>query len=150
MTVSAYENLIFDAEHQLGLDVYQDNTRRQAVLTRPAVILIHGGGWFCGDKSGEADIATWLAENGYLVIAPNYRLYRQAQYPGAYTDVFNVYRWLQNSSLEFNHDRIGAYGYSAGGTMAVALSNSYGIPVVSLSGVYDIAGWMEKTGTLLP
>jgi acetyl esterase len=32
-----------------------------------SVILLHGGGWFHGDKTKDQDLATLIAEQGYLV-----------------------------------------------------------------------------------
>ena len=47
---------------------------------RPAVVLIHGGGWAKGDKAEcrQRETARWLASEGYAVLSVNYRLTRFA------------------------------------------------------------------------
>ncbi|MCI6584180.1 MAG: alpha/beta hydrolase [Mobiluncus sp.] len=148
MSITTTKDVIFDSENGLSLDIYEPDGGE--VSKRAAIILVHGGGWFGGDKSADADIATWFAENGYLVAVPNYRLNDVAKFPAAYNDVFSAYEWLQASDLAFDHERIGAYGYSVGGTMAVELANKFGIPTASVSGIFNIDGWMHAHGKTKP
>jgi acetyl esterase/lipase len=62
-----------------------------------SVILLHGGGWFHGDKAKDEDLAKLLARQGYLVCVPNYRLTPAVTFPVARDDVLGVMDWLQNS-----------------------------------------------------
>jgi acetyl esterase/lipase len=41
---------------------------------RPGVILLHGGGWTLGDKSERTALCTFLAGQGVVAAAINYRL----------------------------------------------------------------------------
>lgn len=85
---------------------------------RPALVIVHGGGWVGGDKR----IGQWArypieyAENGYVAISVNYRLIQDAPFPACVEDVKCAVRWLRAHAKEYNVDpkRIGGYGNSAG------------------------------------
>jgi acetyl esterase/lipase len=56
---------------QLGLDVYQSAKQGK---NRPAVVVVHGGGWTQGDKALFAQQSNQLAERGSVAFSVNYRL----------------------------------------------------------------------------
>src|SRR5687767_12146489 len=74
----------------LGADVYLPAEEGKA---RPAVLVVHGGGWVAGDKSWFADQATQLAEAGYVAVSVNYRLAPAHPYPAAVDDVEAAVKW---------------------------------------------------------
>lgn len=95
---------------------------------RAAIVVIHGGGWIEGDKSSFVVAETpgnilELAAAGFVGVAVNYRLSREAPYPAALTDCQAAVRWLRGHAKEYQIDpsRIGAYGNSAGGHLALLL-----------------------------
>jgi acetyl esterase/lipase len=94
--------------------------------SRPAVILVHGGGWQGGDKSGFRGDALWLAKHGFVSIAPNYRLVKEGsgRWPAQLDDVHSAIEWTIQHAAELNIDpgRLGAWGYSAGGQIVAFLS----------------------------
>lgn len=57
-----------------ALDLYQPKEWNGKTL-----VLIHGGGWWQGDKGKEKEVAIGLATEGYQVAALNYRLATQAK-----------------------------------------------------------------------
>ena len=76
----------------LLLDVYQSG--ETCALARPAVILIHGGGFRTGSKSsgGFPNIAEALADQGYVAISINYRLEGDDPVPSAeFTPYLNAF-----------------------------------------------------------
>ena len=87
---------------------------------RPAVVLIHGGGWRFGSKAQMATQARRLAERGFVAMAINYRLAPRDPYPAQVEDCREAVRWLQSPSAEVPVDptRVALYGYSAGGHLA--------------------------------
>lgn len=95
----------------------------------PAVILVHGGGWTGGDKSGgpkKAYIAPMhepLARAGFAWFSINYRLAPQHRYPACIDDVETAIRWVKRHASEYRLDpkRIAISGESAGGHL-VALA----------------------------
>jgi acetyl esterase/lipase len=104
--------------------------KKHGMRARPAIIVIHGGGWIEGDKSSfvtathrnPANIRDY-AKLGFVAATINYRLSREAAYPAALDDCRCAIRWLRAHAAEFHVDpqRIGAYGNSAGGHLALLL-----------------------------
>ena len=84
-------------------------------------MLIHGGGWTGGDHYRFSKMGFLLAKKGYVVVTPTYRMIQDAPFPACLHDVKNSIRWLRANSKKYNvdPDRIGAYGNSAGGTLAL-------------------------------
>ena len=112
-----------------------------------SVILLHGGGWFHGDKAKDKDLATLIAEQGYLVCVPNYRLTPAATFPAARDDVLKVSQWLRHSRYGSPESRskIALWGSSAGGNLAVEAALISGMPAVDWSGPLDLLGFVEDT-----
>ena len=75
------KDYVYDEKNQLTLDIYEPNK------IEAAIILIHGGGWFRGDKSKETALAERLTTDGFLVVAPNYRLAPDHLFPAAMDDL---------------------------------------------------------------
>jgi acetyl esterase/lipase len=97
---------------------------------RPAIVVIHGGGWLEGDKSSFASREKSqpgnivdFAERGFVAVTINYRLSGEAPFPAALEDCKCAVRWLRAHARECNLDpqHIGAYGNSAGGHLAMLL-----------------------------
>lgn len=97
---------------------------------RPAVVIIHGGGWTGGDKgsSREINIGTHLALNGYVGMSINYLLASQTEptWPQNLHDCKTAVRWLRANAvrLKIDTDHIGVIGGSAGGHLAAMLALS--------------------------
>lgn len=87
---------------------------------RPAVILIHGGGWSSGDKKDMAFLTEPLSEAGFVWFSINYRLAPAYRWPACLDDVKTAIRWVKAHAQEYKTDasRIGLIGYSAGGHLA--------------------------------
>lgn len=95
---------------------------------RPAVMLMHGGGWE-NDHHGMLEPHLMrLAERGYVGAEFTYRLSGEATYPAAVEDVAYGVRWLKRRSDEYGIDpeRIALGGHSAGAHLAAlcAVSDS--------------------------
>ncbi|GKT04162.1 alpha/beta hydrolase [Furfurilactobacillus sp. WILCCON 0119] len=131
------QDIVYDQANELALDVYADET----VEPLGTLIDIHGGGWFRGDKEKDRDWATRLANDGFVVIVPNYRITPAGHYPDPLTDMDHVMTWLKTSP--YNNEHVGVVGSSAGGNMAVEMGLKYGLPTVSLSGILDIDDWLR-------
>ena len=105
---------------------------------RPALVVVHGGGWRSGDKQrGQwRSIPARYASEGYVAISVNYRLTGEAPWPAQVEDVKAAVRWLRGHAIEYRVDpeRIGAYG------------NSAGAHLVSLLGLVKAADGLEGNG----
>jgi acetyl esterase/lipase len=97
---------------------------------RPAIVVIHGGGWVEGDKSSFSTTNNPppgnildFAKLGFVAATINYRMSGEAPFPAALDDCQSAVRWLRAHAGEYhvNTDRIGAYGNSAGGHLALLL-----------------------------
>ncbi|MGG5358180.1 MULTISPECIES: alpha/beta hydrolase [unclassified Enterococcus] len=137
------KSIMYDKENGLLLDLYGSEN------AKAAIILIHGGGWFRGDKKPEKPLAEKLAKEDFLVVVPNYRLAPKDIFPAAKEDVLKVFEWLNASSYRFN-EKIAAIGASAGGNLAVELALEKGIPAASWSGIIDLYDWMEEHQQVVP
>lgn len=122
---SVQENVRCAVRHgqPLLLDVYQ--LGGPAVKPRPAVVLIHGGGWTSFDKSTMRGMAQVLARSGFTAFSVDYRLFQgtENRWPAQLDDVQLAVRWVRAnaSNYDVNPDHVGAFGHSAGGQLAALL-----------------------------
>ena len=108
---------------KLLLDVYEPATKGSQL--RPAVVLIHGGGWTSFDKSTMRGMGGVLARAGYVAFSVDYRLFHDSEnrWPAQLDDVQRAVRWIRAHAANYQVDgkRIGAFGHSAGGQLAALL-----------------------------
>ncbi len=106
---------------RLLLDVYKTESER----IRPAILLIHGGGWSGGNKASMKALAESFAAQGFVSIAVGYRLVKpdRDKYPTQLDDVQRAVRWIRKNAatLGVKPELIGAIGFSAGGHLAALL-----------------------------
>jgi len=104
------------------LDVY----RRGAARAAPAVLVVHGGGWWGGDKSRTADISRRLARAGFVAFNVNYTLAAVGRpgFPRQLRELRTAMLWIRRHARSFgvNPRRIGALGSSAGGHLVALLA----------------------------
>ena len=114
---------------------------------RPALVIIHGGGWRGGSKSVDVyqRMMTDYAEKGYVTINVEYRLTGEAPFPACIEDVKCAVRWLRAHAKEYHVDpeRIGAYGHSAGAHLALMLAM-----VPKSAGLEGDGGWEEYSSVV--
>lgn len=99
---------------------------------RPAVVWIHGGGWWGGEKRGgrEVSIGRDLAAAGYVVASPDYALAKERPtWPLALHDCKNAVRFLRANAEKYRIDpeRIAVMGGSAGGHLALMVAFTEGV-----------------------
>jgi acetyl esterase len=113
-----------------------------------AILLLHAGGWFKGDKSDLRSLAERLRLEGYLVCVPNYRLAPEHSFPQGRDDARAALQWLKESGYEFDRDHLIVWGSAVGGNLAAEVAVSSGYPAVSWSGLLDIKGFMDQTSVI--
>lgn len=93
---------------------------------RPAVIILHGGGWHSGDKMKFRAFGVELARRGFVSMAVAYRLSGEAKFPANIRDCHAAVRFLRSRAVEYgvDPDRIGVVGGSAGGHLAGLLATT--------------------------
>lgn len=125
--VSIKEGLIYKTINQQALTLTLFSPKQQQAPL-PLVILVHGGGWRTGTQALFNALAIRLAQNGFVVATPSYRLSGVAPFPAAIYDVNDALIWLrahhQDFAIELNHIALG--GGSAGGQIAALLAYSNG------------------------
>jgi acetyl esterase/lipase len=141
---SAPKPFVYDAEHDLALDVYTPATPSQAA---PVVLFFYGGSWRNGSRSDYAFVGRALAERGVVVI-PDYRKAPAALFPAFEIDAANAARWTFDHATEIGGDprRIFVAGHSAGGQIAALLATDArylaadGLKPRDFAGAIGIAG----------
>lgn len=149
------------------LDVYVPE--RPNYIPMPVVIYIHGGNWQEGDKSEAAQrMVPLLRQGDYAVVAINYRLTDEAQWPAPLHDVKAAIRWTRAQADRYHFDvqRIALWGREAGGLLALVSGMSNHAPdmagnlgpythirsdvsaVVNYYGVSDINALLKQSSTI--
>ncbi|AXQ27669.1 alpha/beta hydrolase [Solimonas sp. K1W22B-7] len=97
---------------------------------KPAVLLVHGGGWTGGKRQHMDSIAKRLAGRGYVVMNISYRFAPQYRYPAQIEDAREALHWLRanHEALQVDPQRIAAWGYSAGAHLAALLGAADAVP----------------------
>lgn len=93
----------------------------------PVVLNIHGGGFKFGDRSMvSAALGQALLDAGYAIASVDYRLSGEATFPSAVQDVKAAVRFLRANAAAYklDPDKIGAFGFSAGGNLASMLGTT--------------------------
>lgn len=128
----------------------------------PSVLVIHGGAWKRGDSGYSDSLSEQLAARGYLAVNISYRLVPEYVWPAQLQDVQQALRWMRSDagrSYGIDAQRIGSFGYSAGGHLSalvagVADDSRWGLPGTAVKAV--VAGGIPadlprfKHGELVP
>ncbi|QLG44648.1 alpha/beta hydrolase [Costertonia aggregata] len=122
------------------LDVYYP---KEAVNV-PVIVWLHGGGL----SSGEKHIPEGLLEQGFIVVAANYRLYPKVKHPAYIEDAAAAVAWVFKNIDTYNGDSRSIFvsGHSAGGYLAsmVGLDKNYlqkyGVDADGISGLIPLSG----------
>jgi acetyl esterase/lipase len=134
----------YGAQTRNSLDIYLP----VKPVGAPVVVYFHGGGWNSGDKSEYKFVGAALAEQGYVAVLPNYRLYPQVKFPAFMQDAALAVAWVHARVSEWGADsqRVYLMGHSAGAHIAVLLGlnpaylNAVNLDTRFLRGVIGLAG----------
>lgn len=140
----------YHRQFDLKADVYQLDGATG--VAKPALLMIHGGGWAGGTKQEFKAAAEWFAQQGLVPILIDYRLTTSgARWPAQANDVEHAVWWVRENAsvLRIDPARVIALGGSAGGHLAAWLAttdrrNQNGTPsrvnlLVSLWGPWDLS-----------
>jgi len=115
-------------------------------LTAPAPVLVHvhGGSWTRGTRDSQA--RPWLhrmARDGWVVLAPSYRLSPEATFPDPVEDIRLCVEWVQANAGELGVDPsfVALAGGSAGAQVATVAAFSWpdiARICIPLYGVHDL------------
>jgi len=119
----AYCNI---GQRKLLLDAFYPSAHTKPL--RPAIMIVHGGGWRSGNRTQQYPLAQKLADLGYVCFTPEYRLSTEALYPAAVHDLKSALRWIHANAKVYGIDtnKIAVLGFSAGGQLAALLGTTIG------------------------
>jgi len=132
----------------------------QASDRLPVIVFFYGGGWDSGERENYGFAGRALAQKGFVVVIPDYRLVPKAHWPDFLEDSAKAVAWTHQyiGGLAGDSDRIALMGHSAGAYNAVMLAldptwlrGARSDPsiirgVAGLAGPYDFLP-MEKGGS---
>ena len=100
----------------------------------PAVLWLHGGGWYSGNKRNaiSSGMLDDIVRAGFIVASVEYRLSGEALFPAQIHDVKAALRFLraEADTLGINPDCIAIAGFSAGAHLAALAATSAGNAVL--------------------
>ena len=136
--------IVFDAEHDLKLDVYAPKNAAAA----PVVVFFYGGSWVDGHRRWYRYVGEALANHGVIAIVPDYRKYPDVRFPAFMQDAAQAVGWARAHAAAFGGDalRLFVMGHSAGGQIAALLAcdkrylAQVGMQPRDLAGMIGIAG----------
>ena len=111
----------------LELDVWRSGRLDSGPL-RPAILLVHGGAWTHGHRSGLPDWNRWLNESGYEVFDVEYRMPPPVRWQDEVGDVKAALGWVSAHAGDYHVDpaRISLMGGSAGANLSLLAAYSAG------------------------
>lgn len=104
------------------LDVYRP---AGGCRNAPVLLQIHGGGWMLGNKHEQAlPLIYHLAQRGWVVVTPNYRLSPRARFPDHLVDCKRALAWARRSIADYGGDPafVAVTGGSAGGHLTALMA----------------------------
>lgn len=131
----------------LALDIYQPPSVQGP---HPAIVTIYGGAWQRGSPAAAARFSSYMAAQGYTVVAIDYRHAPEHRFPTQIEDVQAALTWISDRAATYSidPDRMALVGWSAGAHLAMlaayepgalpmrAVVSYYG-PVNLAAGYYD-------------
>ncbi len=138
-------DIAYGEDPRQRLDLYIPETPDPA---RRVVVFIYGGAWTSGRRQDYLFVAQALADAGFHVVVPDYRLSPNPRFPGFVEDGASAMRWAQDNVAAHGGDasRIFLAGHSAGAHIALMLAadtpylRQAGFGRARLKGVVGIAG----------
>lgn len=114
------QGLAYGSEPRQRLDVYAPPGGAEAA---PVAIFFYGGSWTDGRRQDYGWVGRALAAEGFLALAPDYRLYPEVTYPDFLTDGALAVAWAVENAARYGGDprRIVLIGHSAGAYNAIML-----------------------------
>lgn len=122
--VTVQRDLPFDPSGRLRADVFVPD----GPGPHPAVVMVHGGCFTGGSRRDQfGPSGEQLARAGFVAATIDYRLAPAVEFPAPVQDVKCALRWLKSrDDLRVDDDRVGLYGFSAGGYLAAFVGATAG------------------------
>ena len=104
-----------------GIDIYAPPVAHGPA---PVAVFFYGGSWDTGRRQDYGWAARAIAAQGFLTLAPDYRLYPEVRFPDFLTDCAAAVRWAADNAVALGGDprRLVLVGHSAGAYNAAMLA----------------------------
>lgn len=139
-------DLAYGSDPRNRIDVYEGSNCPAEGC--PVLLIVHGGGWTGGDKSGyyHSGVAVALSRRGLTVMVANYRLAPTHKHPAQVEDVAAATAWAYQYAAQYNGnpERIFLLGHSAGAHLVSLVATNdyylgrYGYKPSQLAGVISL------------
>lgn len=115
------ENIAYDPKTTMRLDVY---TPTSPAANAPVVVFFYGGRWQSGAKQDYKFVGQALAEQGFVTVIPDYRLYPDVRFPAFLQDSAAAVRWTHDNIARYrgNPRSLFVMGHSSGAYNAAMLA----------------------------
>jgi acetyl esterase/lipase len=142
--IDRHIDLPYGTDPRQQLDVYAP----RGAHGRPVVIFWFGGYWTGGSKAEYRFVGSTLAQQGFVAVLPEYRLFPQVSFPLFDEDGARAVAWVEEHAGEFGGDpsRIVLMGHSAGAHTAAFLAlnqaflERFGAQAHSIVGLVGLSG----------
>lgn len=119
---SVHDDTIEGAEGPLAIRIYRPHGAKNP---SPALLYFHGGGFVVGSLDSHDDVCRVLATTaGCVVIAVDYRLAPEHQWPAPSRDAIAAFRFVSKNAAKYDiiPTQIAVGGDSAGGTLSAQIA----------------------------
>jgi len=136
--------IAYGSHQRQALDVYAPRRAEGA----PIIVFLYGGGWRSGERGSYAFAGESLAEEGFLAVVADVRLYPEVRFPAFAEDGAAAVAWARMNAAGFGGDpgRLFVMGHSGGALNAapIAVDPRYlaphGLVSRDLAGMIGLAG----------
>jgi len=132
----AFEEVVYakHGEHEIMMDVQLPEGGEGPY---PAVLFIHGGGWQACSRVDDRRFLDVITNAGCAIFNIDYRLSTVAPFPAQLQDCKAAVRFVRANAKRFNIDpnRVGVFGGSAGGHLALMTGMTGGMSEYTYGGV---------------
>lgn len=139
-------------DRDLHIDIFSPAPRKNV---GQGLVLVHGGAWRSGSKAHFYALANLLAQRGFTVFLPEFRLAPEKPFPAGTDDIADALTWAQREAPKYKlrAERIAIGGASSGGQMASLLayrrtSDAGGKSVLPPNALIDMDGVLDATSPL--
>jgi acetyl esterase/lipase len=150
-TYETIQKIVYQSWDGTSLLMDVDIPKNQGAGPFPAIIVIHGGGWYTGSRTGVE--GTNEARRGYVIVRIDYRLAGTWKFPEAVRDVKCAIRFVKKNAARYKIDpnRIGLMGNSSGGHLAVLAGVSFGDSYLEgIRGYFDVDSSVKAIVAISP
>ncbi|MEZ6102621.1 MAG: pectinesterase family protein [Pirellulaceae bacterium] len=132
---------------KLSLDIFSADP---TTGIKPAVLLVHGGGWSSGDRKLMHPLADYLSRHGFVAITVEYRLSPEARYPAAVDDLKNAVTWVlvNGQGHHIDTNKVAILGCSAGAQLAGLVGLTYRVDASVAGGQNPIRAIVNIDGVM--